>query len=36
MPVTDHIYIQAGQAPFTTERYCADWVAAAGCASSCR
>ena len=30
LPITDHIYIQAGQAPYTTKRYCADWVAPKG------
>jgi len=30
VPITDHIYIQSGQAPFTTERYCAKYVAPHG------
>jgi hypothetical protein len=30
LPITNHIYIQANQAPFTTQRYCADWVAPKG------
>jgi len=29
-PVTDHIYIQAGLAPFTSDRFCATWTAPQG------
>jgi hypothetical protein len=29
-PITNNIYIQGGQAPFTTKRYCADWVVPEG------
>ena len=29
-PITDALYIQAGQAPFTERRYCAAWVAPRG------
>jgi hypothetical protein len=30
LPVTDNVYVAAGQPPFTTARYCREWVAPQG------